>query len=177
MSGWPAWATEAIEIADADPAWPARAAALIAGLEARLAPWLRGGVHHVGSTAVPGLAAKPILDLMAGVAALDSPAVAALVGAGWHLVPPELDARPWRRLLVEVTGGRRSAHLHLMIAGSDRWLEQLRFRDRLRASPGLRAEYAALKRRLAGQHRGDREAYSRAKAAFVARHSAPRSGG
>jgi GrpB-like predicted nucleotidyltransferase (UPF0157 family) len=162
----PPWADERVAIAEPDPVWPERAASLIAGLEVALSPYLHGGVHHVGSTAVFGLAAKPIIDLMAGVASLD-----VAVPGGWHLVPPELDARPWRRLWVLADGARRIAHLHLMIEGSERWHQQLRFRDRLRADPELRDRYAALKGRLAAEHASDREAYGAAKADFVARYS------
>lgn len=168
MSDWPAWATEPVAIADPDPTWVDRAAALIGDLELQLRPRLDGGrIHHVGSTAVPDLAAKPVIDLMTGVADLD----ARVVLAGWHPVPPDLDARPWRRLWVRADGDRRLAHLYLMMPASERWLQTLRFRDRLRASPELRAEYAALKRRLAAEHSSDREAYTAAKAGFVARHS------
>lgn len=126
-------------------------------------------MHHVGSTAVPGLAAKPVLDLMAGVATLTAgdPVAAALAPTGWHLVPPELDARPWRRLLVQVCHGRRAAHLHLLRPDDPRWSDQLRFRDLLRADAALADRYAALKRSAAAAHPDDREAYTAAKTAFV----------
>ncbi|CAA9270266.1 MAG: hypothetical protein AVDCRST_MAG54-2954 [uncultured Actinomycetospora sp.] len=76
------------------------------------------------------------------------------------LVPRELDERPWRWLFVRVDpqGRSRLAHLHLMLPGLGRWDEQLHFRDRLRSSAELRAEYAALKQRLALEHHDDREA-------------------
>ena len=85
------------------------------------------------------------------------------------LVPPELDRRAWRRLFVLPDGDRRAAHLHVTTADTPRWREQLAFRDRLRADPALRDDYAALKRRLAAAHAGDREAYTAGKGAFVAR--------
>jgi GrpB-like predicted nucleotidyltransferase (UPF0157 family) len=72
-------------------------------------------------------------------------------------------------LFVKVAAGHRIAHLHLLEPGTTRWVEQLRFRDRLRAQPALAAEYAELKRRLAREHADDREAYSDGKAAFVRR--------
>src|SRR6266487_6134050 len=87
--------------------------------------------------------ALPILDDTAAIAPRLAP-------HDWHLVPPELDARPWRRLLVKVADNRRAAHLHLLRPATRRWTEQLEFRDRLRASPGLVSEYGALERRLAG---------------------------
>lgn len=170
-ASWPGWATAAVEIADPDPEWPRRAAGLIAALATRLGPWLRHGIHHVGSTAVPGMPAKPVIDLMAGVATLDAADAIdeALRPDGWRRVPPELDRRPWRRLFVLPDSDRRVAHLHVTTADARRWREQLAFRDRLRAEPALRDEYAALKRRLAAAHGGDREAYTEGKGAFVAR--------
>lgn len=141
-----------------------------------LGPWLVDDVHHVGSTAVPGLPAKPIIDLMAGVRALDAAPDIALVLSphAWHYVPPELDGRPWRRFLVKVAADRRVAHLHLLDPATPRWAEQLRFRDRLRQRPELAVEYAALKRRLAWELVGDRERYAEGKAAFVQRVLADR---
>lgn len=126
-------------------------------------------VEHVGSTSVPGLVAKPIIDLQAPVIDLadPEPLVAVLNPHRWHYIDPNLDRRPWRRFFVKVTEGRRSAHLHVMTPGSPRWREQLMFRDALRASPALVAEYAALKRGLATEHAHDRESYSTAKADFV----------
>ncbi len=168
---WPVWATEPIEIVAPDPRWAERAAALIIDLEHRLERWLTGVVEHIGSTAVPGLAAKPILDLQAPVAelAVDTAVAAELAGDGWHLVPPDLDDQSWRRLLVHAPDGRhRRAHLHL--AGPDdagRMAAHRRFRDRLRAEPATRDAYAAFKRRLATELGDDREAYTDAKAAFI----------
>lgn len=173
---WPAWATETVLLAEPDAGWALRAAAERRRLLDLLAPWLVDDIHHVGSTAVPGLPAKPVLDLMAGVRSLDdAPEIARVLAPhDWHLVPPELDARPWRRFLVKVAAGHRVAHLHLLDPGTPRWAGQLWFRDRLRARPGLAAEYAELKRRLAREFADDREAYAKGKAAFVRRVLAER---
>jgi GrpB-like predicted nucleotidyltransferase (UPF0157 family)/uncharacterized cupin superfamily protein len=168
---WPAWATEPIEIVDPDPAWAARAAALREDLEDRLGPWLEGDIEHVGSTAVPGLAAKPVVDLLAP-ARLGSVADRLhrpLAEAGWELVPPELDGRAWRRLYVLAEGGRRLAHLHLVDPSNPRWCDEVTFRDQLRQRPDLATAYARLKRLAAVAHRDDREAYTDAKSDFVRR--------
>lgn len=138
-----------------------------------LAPWLVDGVEHVGSTAVPGLAAKPVIDLMASVSDPDtvvSQAGQRLTADGWCYVPPELDHRPWRRFFVkpDAPGLRRAAHLHLIQAGHARWAQQIAFRDALRDDDQLARRYAELKRRLAAQHADDREAYTDAKADFIA---------
>lgn len=139
-------------------------------LDGALAEWLVVPVEHVGSTAVPAVAAKPILDLQAAVADLDCAAsvAAVLAPAGWHQVPRELDGWPWRRFLVKVDGGRRVAHLHLMSSTHPRWRQQLEFRDALLADAGLAQRYAALKMRLALQHSDDREAYTAGKGEFIA---------
>ncbi len=170
MTDWPAWATEHVVVLPPDGAWLVRGAQECRHLDAKLAAHLLVPVEHVGSTAVPGLSAKPILDLQAAVADLDvAGEVAALLGrAGWHYVPPELDARPWRRFLVKVEGGHRVAHLHLLTLRDPRWHQQLMFRDALRNDPALRCEYAELKSSLAAEHAEDREAYTDGKAEFVA---------
>ena len=92
-----------------------------------------------------------------------------LLGAIEHVVPPEFDGRPWRRFLAKVSpdGQHRRAHLHLMAPGAERWDQQLRFRDALRADPALRDRYAEVKSRLARAHTDDRERYTDEKAIFV----------
>jgi GrpB-like predicted nucleotidyltransferase (UPF0157 family) len=137
-----------------------------------LAPWLADGIEHIGSTSVPGLAAKPVVDLAASVTDLDAAAEdAPLAAAGWCYVPPELDQRPWRRFFVkpDPTGQRREAHLHLIQASHQRWTDQIRFRDALRRDPTRVRQYADLKHQLSRDSGHDREAYTAGKAAFVAR--------
>lgn len=168
MTSAPQWANERPEIHDYDPTWPARAEVERAELLIALGPWLVNGIEHIGSTSVPGLAAKPIIDLMASVTDMD--AITNPPTKDWVLVPPHLDGRPWRRFFVkpDPTGTRRRAHLHVITAGHPRWSAQLRFRDALRADPKLAGEYAALKRRLAVECAHDREAYGEGKSDFVA---------
>ena len=171
----PAWAYEPVVLSAYDPEWERTARREARAVARALGRWIAAeGVAHVGSTAVPGLAAKPTVDLMAAVTGdLDTVAAAAgpgLAAAGWVCVPPELDARPWRRFLVlpDEAGRRRIAHLHLLPAGSGRWDDQLAFRDALRADPELANAYEALKRRAAEDaDPRDREAYTEAKAEFV----------
>jgi GrpB-like predicted nucleotidyltransferase (UPF0157 family) len=170
----PPWAHEQAAVRPPDPRWPARAAAERDRLAGLLAPWLADGVEHVGSTAVPGLAAKPVLDLMASVRDPDeliAGALALLTADGWCYVPPELDSgSAWRRFFVkpDASGRHRMAHLHVIRAGHPRWAAQLAFRDALRADDGLARRYEALKWQLAREHGHDREAYTRGKGAFVA---------
>lgn len=168
----PGWASETVHLSACDPGWPAQAAAYADELRPALEAWLLSPIEHVGSTSVPGLAAKPVIDLMALVRDLDATVgvVAPLLGErGWRYVPPDLDGRPFRRFLAKVTPDdrHRLAHLHLMAPGAARWDQQLRFRDALRARPALRDEYAAVKSRLARAHPDDRERYTDEKAKFV----------
>jgi GrpB-like predicted nucleotidyltransferase (UPF0157 family) len=154
-----------IEVVDYDDSWPGR----FASERARLAALLPGTVlHHIGSTAVPGLAAKPIIDMMAVVDDLDS-AVSALVGRGGYEHPPAynavLDARRW---LCRPSASRRTHHLHL-VADAEELARHLRFRDALRRDARLARRYAALKRELAGRMADDREGYTAAKTSFIRR--------
>ncbi len=166
--------TEPVQVVDPDPEWPGTAAGFATEIHELFSGWLTSDVLHVGSTSVPGLPAKPIIDLQ--TVSGDPSATLAAVGetaatAGWMFVPRELDQRAWRWLLVRVSAdaATRLAHLHLMPPGQQRWSDQLLFRDRLRRSQLLRAEYVQVKRRAAAEHPDDREAYGRAKTEFVCR--------
>ncbi len=151
-----------IRIVEYDPAW--RAAYL--GERERLAKLLPGvPIHHIGSTAVPGLAAKPVIDMIALVDDLDAH-VAMLRRAGYHL-PTRFNANlDHRRFLCYPKLSHRTHHLHLVDerTGVD---QCLRFRDRLQDDPALAAEYAALKRGLAGRFQADRMGYTDAKTSFI----------
>lgn len=162
---WPKWATEPVRIVEPDPAWPEKARQLQTELSAC-------GIHnieHIGSTSVPNLPAKPIIDLVAEVPSFDNleKMVGLLRRKDWHYVPPELDQRPFRRLLIKVENDKRAAHLHLMLPGSKQRKAEIRFRDLLIAIPQLKTQYATLKQRLAAEHAADREAYTNAKSSFI----------
>lgn len=124
-------------------------------------------LHHVGSTAVPGLAAKPIIDLMARVDDLDAP-VTAIIAAGYQYPEAYNAVLRGRRWFCRPSAAVRTHHLHLVVdrAELDR---HLRFRDALRQCPNLADEYANLKRHLVRRHANDREGYSAAKSAFIER--------
>jgi GrpB-like predicted nucleotidyltransferase (UPF0157 family) len=154
-----------VELAEYDAAWPA---AFEAERE-RLAPLLGAlEIHHIGSTAVPGLLAKPIIDMVALVDDLDAP-VAALIDSGGYQYPWAFNATlAHRRFLCYPRASYRSHHLHLVDDRAE--LERLlHFRDLLREDQGLADQYVALKRRLAARFREDREAYTEAKAPFIRR--------
>ncbi len=164
-----------IEIVDYDPTWPAKFAAEQALLQEVLAGWLIGAIEHIGSTAVPGLAAKPIIDLMAPVASLQMsrPAITLATRIGYVYYPYKADVMHW---FCKPSVVFRTHHLHLVPRGSPLWKERIAFRDALRHDPALAAEYAALKRRLAATYRHDREAYTDAKTPFMRRVLEPLAG-
>ena len=157
-----------IEIVDYDAAWPERFRAERGMLEAILKPWLAGAIEHVGSTAMAGMPAKPVIDIMAGVSDLDvsRPAIEALSKLGYVYFPYRTDIMHW---FCKPSAAFRTHHLHLVPVGSRRWEECLAFRDAIRKDPALAKEYAALKIRLAMEFRFDREAYTEGKTPFVRR--------
>lgn len=130
--------------------------------------WIGGGIHHVGSTAVPGLEAKPIIDILAGVSSLDESRACfePLARIGYVYAPYLPDEMHW---FCKPHPSRRTHHLHLVPVDSKRYREELAFRDRLRDDPKIAAEYIALKQGLATRFVHDREAYTDAKSNFVHR--------
>jgi GrpB-like predicted nucleotidyltransferase (UPF0157 family) len=136
----------------------------------RLARLLGAGavaIEHVGSTAVAGLAAKPILDVAVAAGSLRSAArwAPALGGAGYAAFG-DREGRG-EHFYAKGPEGRRTVYLHVVPARSANWANYLGFRDALRSSAALRAGYGRLKRRLGALHPRDRAAYTEAKAAFI----------
>jgi GrpB-like predicted nucleotidyltransferase (UPF0157 family) len=159
--------TAPIVIVPYDPSWPSKFEAERALLAEVIAPWLSGPIEHVGSTAVPGLAAKPVIDIMAAVAGLDTSrgAIARLESSlGYCHFAYKPEREHW---FCKPSPAFRTHHLHLVPWSSPTWVETLAFRDALRGDPELAAAYAALKHELAELYRDDREAYTEAKSAFV----------
>lgn len=128
-----------------------------------------GSIEHVGSTAVPGLGAKPVIDIMVGVSALAEveSRIPELERHGYEYVR-EYEAQLSERRYFRKPGvGSRTHHLHAVVRGSAFWRRQLLFRDYLRAHPGAASAYFELKQRLASRHRTDPAAYSEGKSPFV----------
>lgn len=167
-----------VDIVPYDRGWPARFDDERDKLLRLIGEWLIGPVEHIGSTAVPGLAAKPVIDIMAGVRTLDEsrPAIAAVAELGYWYAPYRSDVEHW---FCKPSSSFRTHHLHLIPFRSVLWTEALAFRDYLRAHSDVAAEYGALKQRLAREFRFDREAYTEAKGLFItqitdlARYSRP----
>jgi len=160
-------AEEPIRVVSYDPDWPARFERERAAIEGVIGAWATGGIHHVGSTAVAGLDAKPVIDILVGVESLEAvrPCFEPLAGLE-YLYAPYLEAE--MHWFCKPAPERRTHHLHLVPTGSRRYRDELAFRDLLRADPGLAKQYAALKHELARRHPRDREAYTEAKAEFIA---------
>jgi GrpB-like predicted nucleotidyltransferase (UPF0157 family) len=159
-----------VEIVEYDPAWPARFADQQDKVAAVLAPWLAGPVEHIGSTSVPGLEAKPVVDMLAPVRSLDEAreAVGVLEADGW-LFWPDDPCRHYRLWFLRPRPAARTHHLQVIERDHPDARALLGFRDALRADRELRREYARLKKDLADRHRDDRDAYTDAKSEFVAR--------
>jgi GrpB-like predicted nucleotidyltransferase (UPF0157 family) len=115
-----------------------------------------------------GLAAKPVIDMMAPVESLRGSdlAKAELAGHGYRYFPYKDDVMHW---FCKPSPEVRTHHLHLVPFGGNLWRERIAFRDALRSNRLLALEYEALKRELAAKHRNDREAYTEAKSPFVQR--------
>ena len=155
-----------VRIVPYDPAWPAEFEAERARLLPVLTPWLTGEIHHVGSTSVPGLGAKPVIDILAEVASLEESreAIEPLQALSYWWAPYQEARMNW---FCKPSPEHRTHHLHLVVPGSEAWHEELAFRDALRAEPETARAYEELKQRLADEHTHDREAYTVAKTAFV----------
>jgi GrpB-like predicted nucleotidyltransferase (UPF0157 family) len=154
-----------VEIEDYDPRWPE----VFADIRDQISSTLSGlaqRIEHVGSTAVPGLAAKPIIDLIVVINTCEDlhAVIRNLEATGYH---HEGDlGLPGREAFT--TAPDMSAH-HLYVCADDdlHLARQLLFRDFLRTHPATAAAYARLKRSLARQYRYDRSAYTDAKSTFI----------
>ncbi len=158
---------EPIRLVPFDPGWPGRFEEERIALEGAISGWVVGGIHHVGSTAVAGLAAKPIIDILVGVRDLDEARAcfAPLAEISYLYAPYLPDEMHW---FCKPDPARRTHHLHLVPVDSKRYRDELTFRDLLRKDPHLASRYAALKQELAAMHPTDREAYTDGKSDFIA---------
>lgn len=164
---------EHVDVVPYDPRWPAMFVAERDHLLACLPDGLVGRIEHFGSTAVPGLCAKPIVDVLVEVPDLEETKVR---------VAPVLEAQGydyfWRASFGETTppfyawfikrdrNGARTHHLHMVEAHFEHW-DRLLFRDYLIAHPDAAEEYGQLKQALSRRHERDRVAYTRAKTEFI----------
>ena len=150
-----------------DPRWPVTFAREREALVAALAHVIAGvvAIEHVGSTSVPGCAAKPVIDIMLGARTLRDGlrCITPVVRLGYECmgeygIPGRLYFRK---------GQPRSHHIHLVEHGGDFWERHIAFRDVLRARPDLVEQYGELKRELAAKFGDDRIGYTEAKTPFI----------
>jgi GrpB-like predicted nucleotidyltransferase (UPF0157 family) len=151
-----------VTLVEWDPAWPERFEREATRIRAALGAVARR-VEHIGSTSVPGLAAKPVVDILLSVADAGAEAdfVPALEGAGYVLRVREPRHRMFRTPDLGV-------HVHVYADDDPECDRHLAFRDRLRADAGDRAAYERLKRELAGRDWRDRQEYADAKGPLIA---------
>lgn len=155
---------DTIELVEYDPGWPNVYEEERYRLAEAFLP-LRPHFEHIGSTAVPGLCAKPIIDIMVGVPLIQSAEAYTpfLEPLGYRHVEQDEEAdRVFFR-----KGMPRTHHLHIVTFGSVVWHSHLAFRELLREDADLRERYAQLKRQSAKDHRDDREAYVSSKDSFI----------
>lgn len=157
-----------VELSKYNPEWPAKFEEEKKFLMKAIAQWLCGSVEHIGSTAVPGLVAKPVIDIMFGVKSLEEsrPAIELLVKNGYKYFPYKEDVMHW---FCKPCDAFRTHHLHLVPYQSQLWQERIQFRNLLISNPEIANEYSELKKELAARYKDDREAYTREKWPFIQR--------
>ena len=157
-----------VALAEYDPSWPQQYEEAAHWLRDHLGSDIILSVEHFGSTAIPGMPAKPIIDILVEIPSFSE---------AKRRVLPLLNSQTWeywwyqgKMMFVKrhKLMGRRTQHVHMMPSGRSR-RERLAFRDHLRSDPKDASRYAALKRELAKSHRKDRERYTEAKSDFVSR--------
>ena len=155
-----------IILEDFDSSWSEKFEVEKEHLYSLIGDWNFGGVEHVGSTAVEGMVAKPVIDVMFGVKSLveSRPAITVLSNNGYEYWPYKEEVMHW---FCKPSDAFRTHHLHLIPYQSELWNQRIKFRDILRNNPKVAAEYAKLKRDLASKYRNDREAYTDLKWPFI----------
>lgn len=158
--------TKAVQVADYDSTWPDDFNAVRGEIRSVL-PAAVATIHHVGSTSVPGLASKPVIDVLVDVvdARVIEEATPSLQALGFE--PRGEYGLPGRRYFSRPEGAGPKVHLHAFPSGHEEIDRHLLFRDFLRAHPDEATRYGSLKRTLAESHARDRDAYQAAKANFI----------
>lgn len=156
-----------IDVVPYDPRWPEEFDRASGEVVTALAPTLLA-IHHIGSTAIPGIHAKPVLDILAVVADLHvvDERTADMQALGYQVMG-EFGIEGRRYFRRDDSTGKRTHHIHAFVEGSPHVTRHLAFRDFMRAHPDLANQYGELKRRLAEAHPHDMEAYMDGKDGFI----------
>ena len=160
---------EEIAITEYNPRWPALFQIEAEFLRRKLPHRLIRRIEHFGSTAVPGLAAKPIVDMLIEVVSLDDARthiVPLLEAAGYDYFWREDVSPPYAWFIKRDSEGKRTHHLHMVESDSELW-DRLFFRDYLRQFPEEGERYVTLKRSLAAACPNDRIAYTSGKTEYI----------
>lgn len=157
-----------VVIVDYDPRWPI----LYEEEKHRILEVVRHkviAIEHIGSTAVPGLGAKPIVDIMAAVlsSTVADECLPLLEPLGYDDVTPQLGNPDWYYCLGKGRQGGHVYHLHLVRFNSEHWGKHLLFRDFLRTHTDAAKQYYELKKRLAAEYGSNRIGYTDAKTTFI----------
>lgn len=127
-------------------------------------------IEHIGSTAVAGLSAKPVIDILIGIplqSQLDL-LIEPLIESGYHYIKKHEDLIPYRRFFAkENSNQKRTHHIHAVEMNSDFWFRHLYFRDILINNESIRREYESLKIELAKKEWNDSNEYAEAKNIFI----------
>jgi len=156
----------AVILEEYDSSWPEKFKIEKENLKSIIGSWNYGSIEHVGSTAVVGMVAKPIIDIMFGVKSLEysKPAIEILVKSGYEYWPYKTEVMHW---FCKPSDAFRTHHLHLIPFESPLWQERLKFRELLCSDKFIFNQYAKLKRELASSHKEDREIYTQKKWPFI----------
>lgn len=162
--------SETIEIVPYDPAWP-KLFKQEANFLKSMFPKIIKQIEHFGSTAVPGLASKPIVDMLVEVSSLNQTKkiiVPKLKSLGYdYFWRPEIDKPPMYAWFIKRdSSGVRTHHIHMVEAKSNLW-DRIYFRDFLRKNKKEAKFYEKLKLELAKKYPNDREKYTKAKTKFI----------
>jgi len=159
---------EPIYLVEYDKSWPTKFLAEKELIQATLDEWIVGDIEHVGSTSIPDLTAKPIIDIMVGVKELKKAkaCIPILEGINYLYSPYKADRMHW---FCKPSRAHREFHLTLIEPTHPEWQARIAFRDYLRDHSEVANEYLKLKVELAAKFKNDREAYTERKGDFVKR--------
>ena len=157
---------DGIELVEYDPSWPEKYHGAAAWLQKLLPESVLSRIEHYGSTSIPGMPAKPIIDILVEIPSFELAKQEIL-----PLLVNEACEYWWdseHMIFIRRTGlnGKRTHHIHLATPGHKLW-EGLAFRDYLRSHHEAADDYAGLKLKLADRYCHDRERYTKAKAEFI----------
>jgi GrpB-like predicted nucleotidyltransferase (UPF0157 family) len=162
--------SEKVRIVEYNPEWPEIYELEKNKIQEKIGEYI-ASIDHIGSTAVEGLVAKPIIDILIGLNSLDDAqyCIPKLEELNYEYVPEFEDVLPERRYLRKPPHdqGPRDYHIHMVELKTYFWKRQLIFRDYLRKFPDAAKEYGDLKLKLAAELLDDREAYSEGKTDFI----------